>query len=106
MPASRRVSLTTQTIFCLIPVLDLYAAYRIKRLRKYLLFMIIFVMIPVTIVDFALFPQQEDADFVRDVMFDYDDSNHMLYSFCTWIASVLFAIFLIRRWSVQWNNQF
>lgn len=105
MPATR-VNLTTQTIFCLIPILDLYAAYRIKRLRRYLLFMIILVMIPVTVVDYALFPLREDADFVRDMMFDYDDPNHTLYSICTWIASVLLAIFLIRRWSIQWNKQF
>ena len=37
MPAKEPVSLTRQTIFVLIPILDLIAFYRIKHLRKYLL---------------------------------------------------------------------
>lgn len=37
MPAKGKVSLTRQTIYCFIPILDIYAAYQIKKLRWYLL---------------------------------------------------------------------
>lgn len=108
MPASGRVSLKTQTIFCIIPLLDLYAAYRIKKLRRYLLIMIFLVGVPLMIIDFAVFPQmQSDTldDFTMEAMFDYELGD-MLYSIATWVASIMIAIFLIRRWSVQWNSQF
>lgn len=109
MPADGRVSLTTQTIFCIIPVLDMYAAYRIKKLRMYLLIMIVFVAIPMTIVDIVAFPSEEDKtldDLAREMVFQYDDPVRMLYSIATWVVTVLIAIFLIRRWSVQWNSRF
>lgn len=108
MPASGRVSLSTQTIFCIIPLLDIYAAYRIKKLRRYLLIMIVLVGIPLAIIDSAVFPQQETGtrdDFTVGGAFDYELGD-VLYSVVTWIVSTLIAVFLIRRWSVQWNNQF
>ncbi|MCE2506140.1 MAG: hypothetical protein J4F36_06680 [Nitrosopumilaceae archaeon] len=49
MPAKEKVSLSTQTIFCIIPILDMYVAYRIKKLRKYLLIMILVIAIPTSI---------------------------------------------------------
>ena len=109
MPASSRVSLKTQTIFCIIPLLDIYAAYRIKRLRRYLFIMIVFVGIPMMVIDIAVFPQQEAEtldDLTMAAIFDRDEFDHTAYSIVTWIGSILIAIFLIRRWSVQWNKQF
>ena len=40
MPSNGPVSLTRQTIYCFIPIMDMYAAYHIKKLRWYLLIMI------------------------------------------------------------------
>jgi len=36
VPAHGKVSLTRQTIYCFIPIMDIYAAYHIKKLRLYL----------------------------------------------------------------------
>ena len=41
MPAKGPVSLTRQTIYCFIPIMNWYAAYNIKKFRKYLLIAII-----------------------------------------------------------------
>lgn len=38
MPATGKVSVGWQIVFALIPFLDLWAFYRIRKLRKYLLF--------------------------------------------------------------------
>jgi hypothetical protein len=37
------VSLIRQSIHCVIPILDIFAAYRVKKLRKYLIIMLVFV---------------------------------------------------------------
>lgn len=45
MPAKGPVSLVRQTIYCFIPIMDLYAAYTVKKLRWYLAIMIIFAIV-------------------------------------------------------------
>jgi len=109
MVEKKPVSLTLQTIFCLIPVLDMYAAYRVKKLRKYLLIMILLVAVPMTIIDSVLFPVNNPdmmEGFYEFLIFFYGvDDNHFLFSIITWVGSVLIAIYLVRHWSKQWNNQ-
>ena len=104
------VSLMRQTIYCLIPFLDIYAAYRVTRLRKYLLIMIL-VGIPVSIADTVLFPidaTDEDLEELEtfDMFFYGYDTNHFAATIVIWIGFILFAIFLVRRWSKQWNQKF
>ena len=110
MPAKGKVSLRIQTICCMIPYLDMYAAYRIKRLRKYLLIMILLVVIPVTIADEVLFPMAKIVSFekfLEFLTFYYGvDTNHFVFSIATWAGAILVAIYLVRGWSKQWNMQF
>jgi len=110
MPAKGQVSLTRQTIYCMIPYLDMYAAYRVKRLRKYLLIMILAVIIPVTILDKVLFPMAKVVSvekFLEFLTFYHGvDTNHFVFAIATWAGTVLVAIFLVRRWSKQWNVNF
>ena len=110
MAANGKVSLLIQTIFCLIPILDMYAAYRIKKLRKYLAIMILVIVIPVSIAS-SIFLPTDDEDLVEGftniMIFYYGvDDNQFIFSAGVQIGTILFAIFLIRRWSKQWNMQF
>ncbi len=110
MVKNEPVSLTRQTIYCMIPYLDMYAGYRVKRLRKYLLIMTVLVIIPVAIADEVLFPMDKTAsfeEFLQFLTFYYGvNTNHFVFAIATWAGAVLFAIYLIRRWSKQWNKQF
>ena len=110
MPAEGKVSLPVQTIFCLIPVLDMYAAYRIKKLRKYLAIMILVIAIPVTVASEIFLPTDDEdliEGFTNIMIFYYGvDDNQFIFSVGVQIGTVLFAIFLIRRWSKQWNAYF
>lgn len=110
MPAKGRVSVNIQTIFCLIPFMDLFAAYRVKKLRWYLLIFILAVVIPISVVEYVLFPESwetTDGDLLESFTFYYGINNtHFAFSVVTWIASILFAMYLIRYWSKQWNEQF
>ena len=107
------VSLVRQTIYCLIPILDMYAAYRVKRLRRYLLIMLS-VGAVLGYIDTTVFPEYvwEDFDDFTSSMFyqDYvkysDDSIRLLTLIAYQVGAVLLAIFLVRRWSKQWNKKF
>ena len=109
MPSKGPVSLTWQTIFCIIPIMDVVAAYRIKKLRKYLLIMIVVVAIPVSIASSIFLPTEDEGmeGFVNMMTYYYGvDDNQFIFSIGVQIGTILFAIFLIRRWSNQWNQNF
>ena len=107
------VSLTRQTIYCLIPILDMYAAFRVKRLRRYLL-----IMLPIGAVlgyvDTSVFPDyvwEDFDDFTSSMLFlDYvkygDDPIRLPTLIAYQVGLVLLAIYLVRRWSKQWNKKF
>jgi hypothetical protein len=109
MPVKGKVSLTVQTIFCIIPILDMYAAYRIKKLRKYLVIMILVIAVPVSVVSSVFLPTDDDVmeGFANVMTFYYGvDDSQFIFSVGVQIGTILFAIFLIRCWSKQWNVQF
>ena len=72
--------------------------------------MIIVIAIPVSIAA-SIFLPTDDEDLVEGfaniMIFYYGvDDNQFIFSVGVQIGTVLFAIFLIRRWSKQWNLQF
>ena len=113
MVKNEPVSLTRQTIYCLIPILDIYAAYRVKRLRRYLL-----IMLPIGGVlgytDSQVFPEyvwEETEDMLSSFFYlDYvryaDDPFRLFTLIIYQFGVVLLAIYLVRRWSKQWNKKF
>ena len=109
MPAKGPVSLTWQTIFCCIPIMDIVATYRIKKLRKYLVIMTIVIAIPVSIASSIFLPTEDEGmeGFTNLMTYYYGvDDSQFIFSIGAQIGSILFAIFLIRRWSYQWNQNF
>jgi len=109
MPTKGKVSLTVQTIFCIIPILDMYAAYRVKKLRKYLIIMILVIAVSISVASSVFLLTDNDVmeGFVNVMTFYYgEDDNQFIFSVGVQIGTLLFAIFLIRRWSKQWNVQF
>ena len=109
MPAEGKVSLSVQTVFCIIPILDMYAAYGIKKLRKYLAIMILIIAIHVSVASSVFLPTDDEGleGFTNLMIFYYGvDDNQFIFSAVVQIGTTLFAIFLIRRWSKQWNMQF
>ena len=115
MPAKGKVSLTRQTIYCFIPIMDLYAAYHIKKLRWYLL-IFLGVTIPLSMAMGAVYPGPEMEKYDQTLLlenqdFGYaafgDDPEDEIISFVIqMIVAYSLAVFLIRRWSKKWNLQF
>ncbi|MCE2614652.1 MAG: hypothetical protein LVO36_01970 [Nitrosopumilus sp. (ex Thoosa mismalolli)] len=117
MPAKGPVSLTWQTIFCFIPIMDIVASYRVKRLRWYLLIFIVFGAIS-TGVQTIVNPLDEtsvynEKVFSEETGFDWNYAifgNNPELTILTIIIhngiAYAIAVYLIRRWSKKWNLQF
>ena len=99
------VSLMRQTIYAIIPILDIYASYRVKRLRKYLLIMIL-VSIGIGIAHYAAFPSMTVNQFSDEMQPLWFDMSFMAVWLAETISSILLAVYLIRHWSKQWNKKF
>ena len=116
MPAKGKVSLVWQTIFCFIPIMDIVASYRVKRLRWYLLIMLA-VGIPLSIAMNAISPMPTSEDYDKMFLENQEiDWGHIILgdepevAIASWIIyqGIVYAlaVYLIRRWSKKWNLQF
>jgi len=98
------VSVNWQTLFILIPIVDLIAAYRVEKLRLYLLIFLVGFGVGSIILEMLVSPE----DYFLDEFTDSDD----LITEETWeieiaiiLASYALAIILIRKWSKEWNEK-
>ena len=117
MPAKGPVSMTWQTIFCFIPVADMVASYRVKRLRWYLAIMLAWGAVS-TGIQMITYPFEEDSIYAEKIFSGtsgYDWSYAILGPdpefglFLIVVHSAIthaIAVYLIRRWSKRWNLQF
>lgn len=111
MPADKKVSVGWQIVFTFLPVVDLWAFYRIRRLRKYVLYIIV----PQIIISSAIGAYTSSA-FARDYPdFGFKESHNASEIFSNPIVigsyTVSFAlqglsIYLVIIWSRQHNRQY
>ena len=90
MVEKKPVSVNWQTLFILLPIIDLWAAYRVEKLGRYILF-----IIAVAVVGFIV-------GFVEGLLF------FGMSDFFSWIVvliGVVISIILIRTWSTEWNEK-
>lgn len=80
----KKVNENWQTVFAIIPYVCLWAAYRIKKLRMFLLMEIIFTLIGVVVQFFIPSP------------FDF---------FVYGIPITIITMIILRKWSIQWNEE-
>jgi hypothetical protein len=116
MPANHRVSVVWQIVFAFIPIVDLWAFYRIRKLRKYLLFVyagqIAFMIIYLLAFDdsnsdTSIADTQYDnysilAWFLPSIEFSYPE---IISTTVSWLF-LGFAIYLVIIWSRQHNRKF
>ena len=106
MPAKGPVKIAWQIVFTLIPVLNIWAFYRIKKLRKYILI----VLIPVTVISMIVIAPQviSEMENIQEGNLMNDDQS-ILTSVVQYIVDAGFtilSIYLIYKWSKEWNKQF
>jgi len=90
MVEKKPVNVKWQMLFVLIPFLDLYASYRIQKLRLWLLIFGVGFGIATFLMNYAIFGMHNSVwDFHIAVV----------------IITLGSAVYVIRRWSITWNEK-
>jgi len=102
MVEKKPVSVNWQMIFVLIPFLDLYASYRIQKLRLWLLIFLVGNGLVSLLLDYTIFGMHSSNLISKAHYLDPDFLFiHVLYV----IVTIGIAVFLIRKWSISWNKK-
>ena len=115
MPAEGKVSLVWQIIFVLlIPIAGIWAFYRIKKLTKAFLYLILPEIILVVLLMASIFLMMPNEDAINS--FESFDSPPEAYEPLIFGITILstvvglgitaLAIYLIIKWTEEWNKQF
>jgi len=126
MPANGKVSIRWQIVFAIIPPVNLWAFYRIKKLRLYALYVIVPSVIVSSIVVAGVFyemnnPQtgfDDDGDrypeptlppnmtSIEPQVGKYNTGPYMILNVITSVGLTILSVYLVVKWSRQWNEQF
>ena len=111
MPAKGRVSVGWQMLFAIFEIPDLIASYRIKRLRRLLLYVwvpaIIISIVGAEIIDPDYYERDCETDWLLWYFYDTCASEELnIFDNLLSVAFIIIAVILIRKWSIEWNRQF
>ena len=92
-----------------IPIVGIFAFYRIKKLKKMILYLEIPTIILVIITDVVLISSglagtPEEIDILVET--NTEIAIPMFASLIGFIAITIFAVYLIHKWSGEWNQKF
>lgn len=92
------VSVNWQSVFMLIPFVDLWAAYRIEKLRLFLLYFLVIAVAIYFVIGFVMFQERifEDESENLDIKF---------FGIALEVVIVGVSIVVIRKWSREWNEK-
>ncbi len=99
MVKQKSVTVAWQVVFTFIPIADLWAFYRIQKLRLYLLIIYGGNIITGIIIGIIF-------GFTYQLMEMPDDFSYYIPSIVTAIAFQLLAIYFVVKWSRNWNAKF
>ncbi len=104
MVKQKPVSVKQQTIFALIPSVDVWAFYRIRKLRKFILIALGlgFAFSPISLAVSASI----DMSTITSPLDLYTNPIFLMYIVGTIATLHGTLVFFIRRWSNEWNKQF
>ena len=108
MPAKGPVNILWQIIFTFIPILDLYAFYRIKKLRKYFLFVVIPLLVITLGITFSfVLAELQSPGFSFDDESMTSENEEFLYLIFVpvEIGFQILTIYFVYTWSKKWNEQ-
>ena len=113
MPAQGKVSIVWQIIFVLfVPIAGMWAFYRIKKLQKMILYLVlpslVLTVLPALLLIPFAYDFEDDLPNVDDISETFGLQIILLYVIIVVgsIGLTAFGIYLIFRWSEEWNSQF
>ena len=103
------VNLKHQTIFALIPYANLYAFYKIQKLRRYLLITILAIVgstfVGTGIVVYAML-NSDSPDLEQNLELIITSIRSLSANLIYFSGGILLNVYLVRKWSKKWNEQF
>ena len=125
MPAKGPVSIPWQIIFAIISPINLWAFYRIKKLRLYALYVITPSIVVSIVVMTGVSYEMGNPQIENNVMDNYPESTvpsymvpiepqvgkyntgfYMIINIVTSVGLTILSICLVVKWSRLWNEQF
>ncbi len=104
MVKQKPVNVNLQTVFVFIPIVDIWSFYRVQKLRLALLiFLVGFTAAALAMVFVTLGPE---GFMVGDPDEIFSDSAYIGSTIGLTIVQYGLAVYLIRRWSKEWNKKF
>ena len=101
MPVNRKTySVKIQMILAIIPLVDLWASYRIMKLRLWLLFIWLGFAILWTLIEWAIY-----GDKYWDLDYDFFEPASLIYFILTEGITIIVAVILMRKWTIEWNKK-
>jgi len=104
MVAKGPISVKEQTIFALIPYVDIWAFYRIQKLRRIILVSLGLGLVFVPA--YILILSSIDMTAIKEPLDIYSNPLFILYLIASCGTSFSLKVFLIRKWTKTWNNKF
>lgn len=127
MPANGKVSIGWQILFAIISPVNLWAFYRIKRLRLFLLFVIAPSIVISSIVVAGVIYEMENptnSGFdeegnrypeptlppnmtpIEPQVGKFNTGNYMIINIASSVGFTVLSVVLVIKWSREWNEQF
>ena len=106
MPAKGPVKIVWQIIFIFIPILDLWAFYRIKKLRRFALMVWISEIIITMIIIIPIIVGDVDQILNGNPMQDNESILTTILLYVVETGFAILSIYLIYKWSKEWNVKF
>lgn len=109
MPANNKVSVGWQVVAQFIPIVDLWSAYRIRKLRKYVLYVIIPNIVITALALYYYFSSERFTPWGDDGLAFGDPAPYLAIQSASTMASLgllIWSIYLIVKWSREHNQMF
>ncbi len=95
------VNINWQTLFAIIPVINLWACYRIEKLRLYLIVIIAILVVEFLITQVTL--DEQDFECYWGLI-ECEMNNRITYLISVLLViEAVISIVLLRKWSQEWN---
>jgi len=92
------VSVNWQTLFIMIPIIDLWATYRIEKLRLYILISVT-IIVAELIIEISIFGV--DSFLMEQAEIAAQSSLQLAFI----LIEIGISIILVRKWSREWNEK-
>jgi len=89
---AKPVKMWHQIVFLFIPIVNLWAFYRIQKLTKFALY----VLVPNIVVNIPL----------NAIVTTSDDPSWFIVSIVLMIGFIILQVYLMKKWTLDWNAKF